>query len=108
MTWYKAAFLAATLTRPTAFWRGVGATRGTFVVESFIDELAAQAKADPVKYRRDLLGKTPSTLNVLDVATKAAGWGNPVPKGKGRGVSVMHAFGSFSAMAGQSGERLGC
>ncbi len=30
-----------------------------FVVESFIDELAAQAKVDPVKYRRDLLGKTP-------------------------------------------------
>ena len=83
---------------PTAFWRGVGATRGTFVVESFIDELAAQAKADPVKYRRDLLGKTPRALNVLDVATKAAGWGNSVPKGQGRGVSVMHAFGSFFAM----------
>jgi len=45
---------------------------------------------------------------VLDVATKAAGWGKAVPKGQGRGVSVMHAFGSFSAMAGQSGERLGC
>jgi isoquinoline 1-oxidoreductase beta subunit len=83
---------------PTAFWRGVGATRGTFVVESFMDELAAQAKTDPVKYRRDLLGKTPRALNVLDVATKAAGWGNAVPKGQGRGVSVMHAFGSFFAM----------
>jgi len=30
----------------TAFWRGVGVTRGTFVVESFIDELAAEAKQD--------------------------------------------------------------
>jgi isoquinoline 1-oxidoreductase subunit beta len=83
---------------PTAFWRGVGPTRGTFVVESFIDELAAQAKIDPVKYRRDLLGKTPRALNVLDVATKAAGWGNTVPQGQGRGVSVMHAFGSFFSM----------
>ena len=34
---------------PTAFWRGVGPTRGTFVVESFIDELAVQAKVDPVQ-----------------------------------------------------------
>ncbi|SDI73517.1 xanthine dehydrogenase family protein molybdopterin-binding subunit [Paraburkholderia phenazinium] len=86
-------------TVPTAFWRGVGPTRGTFVVESFIDELAAQAKVDPVKYRRDLLGKSPRALNVLDTATRAAGWGSTsVPKGQGRGVSVMNAFGSFFSM----------
>ncbi|KVU82369.1 aldehyde dehydrogenase [Burkholderia ubonensis] len=80
---------------PTAFWRGVGPTRGTFVVESFIDELAAQANTDPVQYRRALLGKSPRARNVLDVASKAAGWGTPLPTGQGRGVSVMHAFGSF-------------
>ena len=83
---------------PTAFWRGVGPTRGTFVVESFMDELAAQAKVDPVKYRRDLLGKTPRAQNVLDVAAQKAGWGTASPKGQGRGVSVMHAFGSFFGM----------
>ncbi|CAG4893542.1 xanthine dehydrogenase family protein molybdopterin-binding subunit [Paraburkholderia saeva] len=83
---------------PTAFWRGVGATRGTFVVESFVDELAVTAKIDPVKYRRDLLGKSPRARNVLDVATQAAGWGSPVAQGLGRGVSVMHAFGSFFSM----------
>ncbi len=33
---------------PTAFWRGVGVTRGTFAVESFVDELAAHAKQDPL------------------------------------------------------------
>ncbi|MDR5753476.1 MULTISPECIES: xanthine dehydrogenase family protein molybdopterin-binding subunit [unclassified Caballeronia] len=80
---------------PTAFWRGVGPTRGTFVVESFIDELAVQAKIDPATYRRNLLGKTPRALNVLDVATKAANWGSAPPQGQGRGISVMHAFGSF-------------
>jgi isoquinoline 1-oxidoreductase beta subunit len=32
---------------PTAFWRGVGPTRNGYVVESFIDELAAAAKKDP-------------------------------------------------------------
>jgi isoquinoline 1-oxidoreductase subunit beta len=81
---------------PTAFWRGVGPTRGTFVVESFVDELAVQAKTDPVQYRRDLLGKTPRALNVLNTASQAAGWGSKTfPKGQGQGVSVMHAFGSF-------------
>jgi isoquinoline 1-oxidoreductase beta subunit len=84
---------------PTAFWRGVGATRGTFVVESFVDELASQARVDPVQYRRALLrDKSPRALNVLEVATRAAGWGEALPKGEGRGVSVMHAFGSYLSM----------
>jgi len=92
---------------PTAFWRGVGPTRSTFVVESFIDELAAAAKIDPVTYRHDLLAPTPRAQNVLAVAAKAAGWGStptsPARAGasddkdakRGQGVSVMHAFGSF-------------
>jgi CO/xanthine dehydrogenase Mo-binding subunit len=88
-------------TVPTAFWRGVGATRGTFVVESFIDELAASAHVDPVKYRRDLLAHSPRAANVLEVATQAAGWGTPLPKGQGRGVSVMHAFGSYLSLVAE-------
>ncbi|MEX3960042.1 molybdopterin cofactor-binding domain-containing protein [Trinickia sp. EG282A] len=88
-------------TVPTAFWRGVGATRGTFVVESFIDELAAHAKTDPVEYRRALLTHSPRAANVLDVATRAAGWANPLPPGQGRGVSVMHAFGSYLSMVAE-------
>ncbi|QJP70000.1 xanthine dehydrogenase family protein molybdopterin-binding subunit [Burkholderia glumae] len=83
---------------PTAFWRGVGPTRGAFVVESFIDELAVRAKADPVAYRRSLLGRTPRARDVLDVVARAAGWGQAVPAGRGRGVSVLHAFGSFFSM----------
>ena len=34
---------------PTAFWRGVGPTRNAYVVESFIDELAAAAEEGPVR-----------------------------------------------------------
>jgi isoquinoline 1-oxidoreductase subunit beta len=79
----------------TGFWRGVGPVRGTFVVESFIDELAARAKTDPVAYRRALLSPTPRALHVLDVVAREAGWNQPLDAGAGRGVAVMHAFGSF-------------
>jgi isoquinoline 1-oxidoreductase beta subunit len=85
---------------PTAFWRGVGPTRGAFVVESFIDMLAQAAKVDPVAYRRDLLRKSPRALYVLNEAVRASGWKPGVSQGNGRGsgVSVMHAFDSFFAM----------
>jgi isoquinoline 1-oxidoreductase beta subunit len=75
----------------TGFWRGVGVTHNSFVIESFIDELAAAAKQDPVEYRRALLRKSPRAQRVLDVATKAAGWGKSLRPGWGRGVSVLYS-----------------
>jgi isoquinoline 1-oxidoreductase subunit beta len=80
---------------PTAFWRGVGPTHNIFVVESFIDELAAAAKQDPVAYRKALLGHNPRALGVLTLAAEKAGWGQPLPAGHGRGVSVQFAFGTY-------------
>jgi isoquinoline 1-oxidoreductase beta subunit len=81
---------------PTGWWRGVGPTRSVFVVESFIDELAAAAQQDPVRYRRALL-KDPRMRAVLNLAADRAGWGMGLPAGSGRGVSIQHAFGSYLA-----------
>jgi isoquinoline 1-oxidoreductase beta subunit len=38
---------------------------------------------------------------VLEVATRAAGWGSPLQQGQGRGVSVMNAFGSYLSMVAE-------
>lgn len=81
----------------TAWWRGVGGTRGLFVVEGFIDELAHRAGADPVAYRRAMLAQNPRALAVLDKAAQAAGWNTPLPPGRARGVAVQFAFGSYMA-----------
>ena len=79
----------------TGNWRGVGPTHNIFVVESFIDELAAAAKKDPVEYRQALLDKSPRLLGVLNLAAEKAGWGTPLPAGTGRGVSVQFVMGTY-------------
>ena len=86
---------------PTAFWRSVGPSHNVFVTESFVDELAATAKQDPVAYRRALLAKSPRAKAVLELAAQKAGWGKPLPKGRGRGVSLQNAFGSYMAQVAE-------
>ena len=98
---------------PTGFWRGVGPAHNIFVVESFIDELAAAAGKDPVAYRSALLKDNPRALAVLRLAADKAGWGKPLPavngQQQGRGVSLQHVFGTYMALVtdvvvGQDGE----
>jgi isoquinoline 1-oxidoreductase beta subunit len=86
---------------PTAFWRSVGPSHTVFVTESFIDELAAAAKQDPVAYRRALLDKSPRAKAVLDLAAQKAGWGQPLPERVGRGVSLQNAFGTYMAQVAE-------
>jgi len=86
---------------PTAFWRSVGPSHNVFVTESFMDEVAAAAKQDPVAYRRALLNKSPRAKVVLELAAQKAGWGQPLPKGVGRGVSVQFAFATYMAQVAE-------
>jgi isoquinoline 1-oxidoreductase subunit beta len=85
----------------TAFWRGVGPTHSIFVVESFIDELAAATRQDPFQYRRALLDQAPRAKAVLELAALQAGWGRPLAPGSGRGISLLHAFGSYLAQVAE-------
>jgi isoquinoline 1-oxidoreductase subunit beta len=86
---------------PTAFWRSVGPSHNVFVTESFIDEMAAAAKQDPVAYRRALLDKAPRAKAVLELAAQKAGWGKPLPKGVGRGVSLQFVFATYLAQVAE-------
>jgi isoquinoline 1-oxidoreductase beta subunit len=85
----------------TAFWRSVGPSHNVFVTESFMDELAAAAKQDAVRYRLALLEKTPRAKTVLALAAEKAGWGQPLPERVGRGVSLQFAFATYMAQVAE-------
>ena len=79
----------------TSWWRGVGPLRSIFVVESFIDELAAAAKIDPVAYRLSLI-KDARAKAVLQKAAEMSDWGNPV-QGLHRGIALLNAWDTYLA-----------
>jgi isoquinoline 1-oxidoreductase subunit beta len=82
---------------PVGFWRGVGLSQNVFARESFIDELAQAARADPYDYRRSLLAASSKELAILDATAKAAAWRDPLPAGLHRGIAVTEARGSYTA-----------
>ena len=54
--------------------------------------VAHAAGQDPLSFRRKLLEKQPRMKAVLELAAEKAGWGTPLPPGRGRGIAVAEAF----------------
>ncbi|MEA2938909.1 MAG: isoquinoline 1-oxidoreductase subunit beta [Alphaproteobacteria bacterium] len=85
---------------PVGFWRCVNHSQNCFFKESFVDELAHAAGADPYDYRRRMLGRhkhAEKFIAVLDAAAKQAGWGKPLPPGVYRGIALEEAYGTYVA-----------
>jgi nicotinate dehydrogenase subunit B len=85
--------------------------QNTFAHESFMDEVAAQAKADPVAYRLKHLSD-PRLIDVVKIAAKTANWdARPSPKADirktgtsvGRGMACVAYEGDngYSAMVAE-------
>src|SRR5947208_706216 len=103
---------------PRAWWRSVEHSSSGFVVESFIDELAAAAGQDPLAFRLKLIGSdrkiprfgeekatpldTARLKGVLQLAAEKAGWGKPLPKGMGRGIATFFSFNSYTAAVAEA------
>ncbi len=96
-----ARFVNGTDPIPFGPWRSVDNSHHGFFVESFVDELAHEAKRDPFEYRRDLLADAPRHRAVLEAAAEMSGWGTPLPKGRGRGISLKESFGTIVAQVAE-------
>jgi CO/xanthine dehydrogenase Mo-binding subunit len=94
---------------PLGWMRSVYALQAGFASESFIDELAAVAKKDPLEYRLHLLSKdedikyfdtvwhTARMRGALQLAADKAGWGKPLAAGHFQGIACFGCFSTYMA-----------
>ena len=97
---------------PVGAWRATLHSANAFVVQSAVDELAHLAGRDPLAFRLEMLGSprrlpyadhggpvfdTGRLAAVLRLAAERAGWGTPLPRGRGRGIAGHFTFGSYAA-----------
>ncbi len=100
---FRAEHVAVAQPVPLGYWRSVGHSYTAFFIESFIDEVAAEAGADPMAFRLSLLDPDGGHARVLRAVAEAAGWGSPVADGFGRGVALHESFGSIVAQVVEAG-----
>jgi isoquinoline 1-oxidoreductase beta subunit len=111
---YRIEYTLAKSSVPRAWWRSVEHSTSGFVVESFVDELANAAGADPLEFRLRLIGEdrkvpdftdpkqgkpldTARLKGVLRLAAEKADWGKPLPNGVFRGIAGYYSFESYTA-----------
>lgn len=88
----------------TGSWRALGSLANTFAAESFMDELAHAAGADPVQFRLDHLDDSPYNERIrvtLTTAAELGGYDTPVPAGRARGIAVTDYHDSVAAMVAE-------
>jgi isoquinoline 1-oxidoreductase beta subunit len=73
------------------YLRSVSHSPNCFVIESFIDELAAAAGKNPYDYRMNLLHNKPRHQRVLRTIAERAGWGH-APAGRYQGLAFMEGY----------------
>ncbi|MEM9549977.1 MAG: molybdopterin cofactor-binding domain-containing protein [Pseudomonadota bacterium] len=74
-------------------WRSVDFTQMGFFNETFMDDLAQAADADPLQFRLDH-SSNPRIRAVLERLRAESDWTLELPPGRSRGVAMVESFGS--------------
>ena len=106
----EASFLQTAV--PRGYLRAVDNIANQWAVQSFLDEVAAAAKRDPLELRREVIGSwhelpppkgddeqvdVRRLRRVMDFTAEKAGWGKEMPLGSGRGIAAQFEFSSYVA-----------
>lgn len=89
--------VAADIAVPTGQWRSRAHYHTTFFTESFVDELAIAAKADPFSFRMQMLSGQERLAHCLNSVTALANWQGG-GAGSGQGIAIHSMVGSHVAM----------
>lgn len=111
---YRLEWHSVTSGIPRGSWRAPAHTANAFVVQSFLDEIAAATGQDPLALRLAMLGEdrvfdyaqhggpkfgTGRLRTVLERVATAIGWGRKLPRGRGLGLAAHFTFGGYAAHA---------
>ena len=92
---YRIRGYLADLNIPTGFWRSVGNSFNGFFHDTFLDEMAHAAGADPLEFRLALMrSEHPPSAGCLEAVRDMSGWTGKTPDGVGRGVAFTYSFGT--------------
>lgn len=86
---------------PVGFWRSVGHSHNAFFLESFVDEMAAQVRQDPLVFRLEMPKDAPRHLAVLNRVANKAGWGGKLRPGRAQGLALHESFGTIVAQVAE-------
>jgi len=71
-------------------WRGPVWNSNTFMIETFINEMAEKSGIDAIEFRKKLLApyEDKSWIKLLDVLKEKSGWGGQLDKGQAQGIAI--------------------
>ena len=84
---------------PIGAWRSVDASLSCFFLESFVDELAFEARVDPLQYRLRLARAQPRTRRVLEAVAERTRFATP--GGRALGIAAFAGWGSYVAQVAE-------
>ncbi|HTQ28262.1 MAG TPA: molybdopterin cofactor-binding domain-containing protein [Puia sp.] len=92
---------------PISYWRSVYHSTNCFAHESFIDEMAAAAKKDPLEFRLSMLKDHPRYTALLKTVAEASGWYKRRDANTGRGLAIVERSGTYVAAVAEIARRDG-